>query len=156
MSFVLTTKFCNESHCLQQNVIYSTRESKLPLNSAEKCAIHSEDINPTDLLISYIWWLVRVTLMVAFGFLPHDFGWWWGPTNDGFAKKINAAWVVGTPKTYLWLKKKTFCTFRQQGHKNFGWALMPIHEPLCLRTTRYLVEFSLPHISNLVFYNFFI
>ena len=27
------------------------------------------------------WWLVRVTLVVAFGFLPQNFGKWWGPTN---------------------------------------------------------------------------
>ena len=38
-------------------------------------------------LINCQWWLIRVTLVVAFGFLPQNFGRWWGPTNDGFAQK---------------------------------------------------------------------
>ena len=33
------------------------------------------------------WWLVRVTLVVAFGFLSNNFGRWQEPTNDHFAKK---------------------------------------------------------------------
>ena len=32
-------------------------------------------------------WLVRVTLVVAFGFLPQNFGRWWGPTYCHFAQK---------------------------------------------------------------------
>ena len=27
------------------------------------------------------WWLVIVTLVVAFGFLPKNFRRWWGPVN---------------------------------------------------------------------------
>ena len=27
------------------------------------------------------WWFVRVTLVIAFGFLPQNFGRWWGPMN---------------------------------------------------------------------------
>ena len=30
---------------------------------------------------SHYWWLFRITLMVTFGFLPQNFGMWWGPTN---------------------------------------------------------------------------
>ena len=30
---------------------------------------------------SYIWWLVRVILVVAFGFLLQNVGRWYGPTN---------------------------------------------------------------------------
>ena len=38
------------------------------------------------------WWLIRVTLVVAFGFLPQQFGRWWGPTNS-----LNAGSEVGIP-----------------------------------------------------------
>ena len=36
-----------------------------------------------------------VTLVVAFGFLPQNFGKWQGPMNDGFTQ-MNAASVVRT------------------------------------------------------------
>ena len=32
-------------------------------------------------------WLVRVTLVFAFSFLPQNFGKWWGPTNCHFVQK---------------------------------------------------------------------
>ena len=32
-------------------------------------------------VVTYFWWLVRVTLVVAFGFLPQNFGRWRGPMN---------------------------------------------------------------------------
>ena len=38
-------------------------------------------------LCLYFWWLVTVTLVVAFGFLPQHFGRWQGPTNCHFAQK---------------------------------------------------------------------
>ena len=34
--------------------------------------------------VTSYWWLVRVTLVVAFGFLPQNFGRWWGPTSGNF------------------------------------------------------------------------
>ena len=52
------------------------------------------------------WWLVRVTLVVAFGFLPQNFGRWQGPTDCCFAqKRMQLQWcwqceVVGTLKHY--------------------------------------------------------
>ena len=33
------------------------------------------------------WWLIRVTFVVAFGFLPQNFGRWQGPTNHHFSQK---------------------------------------------------------------------
>ena len=33
------------------------------------------------------WWLVRVNLVVAFGFLPQNFGRWQGSMNCHFAQK---------------------------------------------------------------------
>ena len=78
-------------------------------------------------------WLVRVTLVVAFGFLPQNFGMWWGPAN-------------GTLPFY----ECRFCggdTMRWKRHSN---------PTLCKRnwifcTHRYLsdlVEFTLPNLFN--------
>ena len=57
-----------------------------------------------------VWWLVRVTLVVAFGFLPHNFRWWQGPMNHSFVilwMQVHL-WgyhdVVGTFKPYYGLK----------------------------------------------------
>ena len=71
------------------------------------------------------WWLIRVTLLVAFWFLPQNFGRWWRPTYDGFCSKINAVWVVGMLNSYLLFKEITFYTFTfytfgQRGHNNIG------------------------------------
>ena len=41
--------------------------------------------SPLSRLLHY-WWLGRVTLVVAFGFLPQNFRRWWGPMNDGFTQ----------------------------------------------------------------------
>ena len=35
----------------------------------------------SDTLSQINWWLVRVTLVITFGFLPQNFGRWWGPMN---------------------------------------------------------------------------
>ena len=71
------------------------------------------------------WWLIRVTLLVAFWLLPQNFGRWWRPTFDGFCSKINAVWVVGILNSYLLFKEITFYTFTfytfgQRGHNNIG------------------------------------
>ena len=60
----------------------------------------------------FYWWLVIVTLVVAFGFLP-NFGRWWGHTNDGFCLKMSAEWwaVIGGGYTQCLLavqKKSSF------------------------------------------------
>ena len=59
-----------------------------------------------------MWWLVRITLAVAFGFLPQNFGRWKGPTNCHFAGKDwslsgadNVRWW-GHSNTTRWLKVK--------------------------------------------------
>ena len=44
----------------------------------------------------WCWWLVRVTLVVAFGFLPQNFGRWQGPTMV-LRHSMNTGSVVGIP-----------------------------------------------------------
>ena len=57
--------------------------------------------------IQHYWWLVRVTLLVAFGFLLQNFGKWWGPTNDVLIRKwMQLEWWgqsegMGTLNPYL-------------------------------------------------------
>ena len=59
------------------------------------------------LIIFPCWWLVKVTLEVAFDFLPQNFERWQGPMNDDFAQKWmqldrwGQSQVVGTLKPYL-------------------------------------------------------
>ena len=38
-------------------------------------------------VIEDYWWLLRVTLVVVFSFLPQNIWRWWGPMNDSFALK---------------------------------------------------------------------
>ena len=62
----------SSSDLLQMSVLLVSQgrvESKFSIDSLK----HLQDI----------WWLVRVTLVVAFG--PQNCGRWWGPTNDNFA-----------------------------------------------------------------------
>ena len=53
------------------------------------------------------WWLVRVTLVVDWLFLPQNFWPWWGPTK-AFCGSVNVHWVVvlfsgdGTPHHYMY------------------------------------------------------
>ena len=45
--------------------------------------VHSSIFIPSNLINSrYHWWLASVTLVLAFGFLPQNFGRWWGPINS--------------------------------------------------------------------------
>ena len=47
-------------------------------------------------MVSFItnyWWLVRVTLLVDWLFLPQNFGQWWGPTK-AFCGSVNVHWVM--------------------------------------------------------------
>ena len=91
--------------------------------------------------VEYFWWLVRVTLVVDFGFLPQHFGSCWGggagPTNNflSFNKcRFSGGGyheVVGTLKPYNELKnlfefKRILRGDRDHRWKNFG------HKHLCL------------------------
>ena len=72
-----------------------------------------------SLLLSVsFWWLVRVNLVVPFGFLSQVFGRYWGPANDTFAfvwiqlESCGQSKVVGTLKPNLLLqvyKLQTCC-----------------------------------------------
>ena len=67
----------------------------------------SGDIVSYSMLQIVYWWLVRATLVVAFGFLPQNFGRWWGPMNS---KLSSYEWrfsgeVVSTFKPYLMQKE---------------------------------------------------
>ena len=59
------------------------------------------------LVTNDFWWFVKVTLVVAFSYLPRNFGRRWGPTNDTFAliwlqlEQCGQSNVAGTLKTYL-------------------------------------------------------
>ena len=72
---------------------------------------YSDDFN-NNLTYPYIWWLIRVTLVVAFDFLPPNFGRCQGAGS--FCLKMNAAWVVwtiiggGGTQTLLAVKKLNF------------------------------------------------
>ena len=73
------------------------------------------------------WWLVRVTLVVAWWLFPQNFGRWWGPTNHYFAQKwMQLQWwvtceVVGTLNHYKIVKKFfKLCVLRGGGDKNFS------------------------------------
>ena len=62
--------------------------------------------------------------MFAFGFLAQILERWWGPMNDGFAKKLNAVGVMltiiggGDADTLLDGKNQTLFTLRQWECKN--------------------------------------
>ena len=61
--------------------------------------------------ISY-WLLVRVTLVVAFGFLPKKFERWWGPMNHSFVilwMQVQLWVVVRRIKPYHMLKNLFGC-----------------------------------------------
>ena len=69
------------------------------------------------------WWLVRVTLVVAFGFLPQNFGRWLVTYELSFYLKRNAASVVltmlGSGDTQTLLDgKKNYSLCRWWGCKN--------------------------------------
>ena len=73
------------------------------------------------------WRLVRITLVVAFGFLPKNFGRWWGSMNDTFAlyecslsSVDNQSWWGHSNPAYCLKKFQTFCIQRWQGPKNFS------------------------------------
>ena len=72
------------------------------------------ELNFPSLLCTFCWWLVRVTLVVAFGLLPKNVGrWQW--LMDGHSMKADS--VVGIPyANFVW----TFWTHRLQVCKNFG------------------------------------
>ena len=56
-----------------------------------KFAFDKKYINKTYFIIHthdrnwFNWWLLRVTLVVPFGYFTKNFERWWGPTNDTFA-----------------------------------------------------------------------
>ena len=45
--------------------------------------------NSFSITVNNIWWLVRATLVVAFGFLPEIFWKRWGPTGKVNPKYLN-------------------------------------------------------------------
>ena len=53
--------------------------------------------------LGFIWWLVGITLVVAFGFLLKNFERWQSLTNDGFAHKWMQLewWGHSTPNNFL-------------------------------------------------------
>ena len=67
------------------------------------------------------WWLVRVTLVVAFGFLIKHLGRRWGPMN-GTLSFYEYRFSGGDTQTLPYAKEFvwSFYTHRQQGCKNFG------------------------------------
>ena len=84
-----------------------------------------------------IWWLVRVTLVVAFNFLPQKFGRWQVPMSGTlsfyecrFCRGDTMRWWehsnTSLSKDFVW----TYCTLRQWGCKNFGSE----HLHLCANT----------------------
>ena len=54
------------------------------------------------------WWLVRVTLVVAFGFLPKNFGRWWGPMSSIFYFH-NYRFSGGNTMMWWWHSNHTLC-----------------------------------------------
>ena len=63
----------------------------------------SEHFNKVMSIGRISWWLVRVTLVVAFGFLPQNFGRWRGPTNGTlsfYEQRVNKS---GVQRTSKWL-----------------------------------------------------
>ena len=100
----------------------------LPIN------IHSNVLRLKGNSSDYNWWLVRVTFVVAFGFLPQHFVRWQDPRiillsfyecrfNGGDALRW---WEHSNStiyaKEFIWI----YCTQRWWGRKNFG------HEGSCL------------------------
>ena len=93
------------------------------------------------------WWLIRVTLVVTFGFFPPKFWEVVGSYESSSCLKMNAAWVVwtiiGGGNTQILLAQKqnwTLCTLRQWGCKNF------VIFPSSLALVRHLVKLSVSNI----------
>ena len=108
-------------------------------------------------MFCYIWWLVRVTCVVAFGFLPQNFGRWWGPTSDTFCSHINAVGVVWTIKggvdtqTLLAVKIffELFALSGSRGTKTLAassharaWALEPNEQPGGISVTYFFLLYK--------------
>ena len=67
------------------------------------------------------WWLIKVTLVVAFGFLPPKI-WWWGPTNENeciLSGMHNHRWGGDTQNLLAGKKIWTLYNVRLWGCKNF-------------------------------------
>ena len=79
------------------------------------------------------WWLVRVALVIAFGFFPQNFWRWREPMNDGFAKN-ECSLSGGTLIPYLMFKKIEL------------FSLSGIGDTLALIPMTHLVKLSLPNI----------
>ena len=62
----------------------------------------------------FTWWLVSITLEVAFGFLRPKFWRWQGPTNGTLLQYMNAGSVVGMP----WGGWTQYPTFLQKNWKH--------------------------------------
>ena len=87
--------------------------------------------------VEYFWWLVGVTLLVAFGFSSQNFGDLMGTYEWGFYSKMIAALVVGTiiasGDTDTLLSVKNYFNFRHlcsgdaklTGTSLNGWTLVP-------------------------------
>ena len=95
----------------------------------------------------FYWWLVIVTLVVAFGFLP-NFGRWWGHTNDGFCLKMSAKWwaVIGGGYTQCLLavkKKSSFCTPGSENTNTLGTSASAQVQALAFAPMSHLVKLSL-------------
>ena len=58
--------------------LLNLKKTILPKEGAE----HQSIYHIRRVLHGSIWWLPRITLVVAFGFLPQNFERWQGPTND--------------------------------------------------------------------------
>ena len=103
----------------------------------------------------FYWLLVRVTLVVTFGFLPQNFGGWLGPTNLSFVilQMQVQCWgyheVVGQLKPYHMLKNLfEFIALKDNGDgKTLGTNCVPLLVlMLALLPTSHLVKLSLTNI----------
>ena len=79
-------------------------------------------------------WLVRVTLVVAFGFLPQNFGRWWGPTNSTLSVyecRFSGGWWRHWNPTKC--KKKLFQRFALTGGRDTKTLGASTHTISCTR-----------------------
>ena len=83
------------------------------------------------------WWLVTVTFVDVFGFLPQNFGRWWRPTNDGLRQNECSLSGGNTPSLL-------FALSGGGDTKNVGSSLCTY--ALALIPTSHFVKCSLPNI----------
>ena len=110
-----------------------------------QCTICKQTKTFQNKLFIYYWWIVRDTLVVAFGFLPQNFKRWQEPMN-GILSSYECS-VVGTLKPYL-MQKNLFELFALTGadRKILGMNASTRHERSCLG---HQVKFPDPNCHNI-------